>query len=58
MTTDHRPLLTAVRRRLRWAWALATAQWAAPAVAALALGIVLSGLLWGSFPNADRSAGE
>ena len=36
-------LLDAVRRRLRWAWAIATAQWLAPAVALAALALVLAG---------------
>jgi hypothetical protein len=38
-----RALLAAVRRRLRWTWAIATAQWAGPAVALGALGLVLAG---------------
>ncbi|MGH9113063.1 MAG: hypothetical protein ACRDZN_12325, partial [Acidimicrobiales bacterium] len=38
-----RELLVAVRRRLRWTWALATAQRAAPAVALVALALVVAG---------------
>lgn len=38
-------LLVAVRRRLRWAWALATAQWMAPVVALAALAVVAAGWL-------------
>ncbi len=36
-------LLAGVRRRLRLAWGVATAQWIAPAVAGLALALVLAG---------------
>ncbi|MBN2623518.1 MAG: hypothetical protein JXA83_09125 [Acidimicrobiales bacterium] len=38
-------LLVAVRRRLRWTWAAATLQWAGPAVALVALGLVALGRL-------------
>ena len=38
-------LLAAVRRRLRWTWAAATLQWAGPAVALAALGLVVVGRL-------------
>jgi hypothetical protein len=38
-------LLAAVRRRLRWTWTVATLHWVGPAVALVALGVVLVGRL-------------
>lgn len=38
-------LLAGVRRRLRLAWGVATGQWLAPAVAVVALGLVVAGRL-------------
>ena len=45
MNRALRPLLLSVRRRLRVAWAVATAQLLAPVVAAIALLLVLLGRL-------------